>query len=161
MRMTKHDIDIRQATIEHLDLIAPLFDGYRQFYRQPSEPERARQFLLERFQHQQSVIFVALDGAAAIGFTQLYPSFSSGAMARIFIVNDLFVVPHARRHGVASALLERAAAYARQVQALRLTLSTELSNTTAQAVYEALGWKRDLTFCVYQLQLQESSPAYR
>jgi GNAT superfamily N-acetyltransferase len=37
---------------------------------------------------------------------QLYPSFSSGAMARIFILNDLFVAPEARRRGAGSALLE-------------------------------------------------------
>ena len=63
-----------------LDLIVPLFDAYRQFYRQPSDPDRARRFLKERFEHNQSVIFLAFADGAAIGFTQLYPSFSSGAM---------------------------------------------------------------------------------
>jgi len=151
--MANSAIDIRQATVDDLDLIVPLFDAYRQFYRQPSEPERAKEFHLERFEHNQSIIFLAFERAAAIGFTQLYPSFSSGAMARIFILNDLFVIPEARRRGVASALLDRVAEYARRVRALRLTLSTELTNTAAQAVYEALGWKRDLEFCVYQLGL--------
>jgi GNAT superfamily N-acetyltransferase len=144
---------IRQATVEDLDLIVPLFDAYRQFYRQPSEPERARQFLLERFEHNQSVIFLAFERTAAIGFTQLYPSFSSGAMARTFILNDLFVTPEARRRRVASALLRRAAEHARRVHALRLTLSTAVTNTAARAVYEALGWKQDVAFCVYQLDL--------
>src|SRR5579872_290200 len=111
---------IRQATVLDLDLLVPLFDAYRQFYRQPSEPERARRFLRERFEHNQSVIFLALDGATAAGFTQLYPSFSSGAMARIFILNDLFVDPGARGSGVGSALLQAAAEYGRRVGALRL-----------------------------------------
>lgn len=150
------DIEIRQATVEDLDLIVPLFDGYRQFYRQPSEPERAREFLLQRFEHNQSIIFLAFKRAAPAGFTQLYPSFSSGAMARTLILNDLFVIPEARRNGVASALLCRAAEYARSIRALRLTLSTELTNSTAQALYEALGWRRDVTFCVYQLELKDS-----
>jgi GNAT superfamily N-acetyltransferase len=152
--MTNPAIDVRQATVEDLDLIVPLFDAYRQFYRQPSEPERARQFLLERFQHNQSVIFLAFERTLAIGFTQLYPAFSSGNMAQTFIVNDLFVTPEARRCGVASALLRRAADYGQRVHALRLTLSTEVTNTAAQAVYEALGWKQDVTFCVYQLSLR-------
>ena len=99
------------------------------------------------------MIFLLLEGTAAIGFTQLYPSFSSGAMARIFILNDLFVAPEARRRGAGSALLQAAAEYGRRAGALRLVLSTEISNTTAQSVYERTGWMRDTVFCVYQLAL--------
>lgn len=144
-------VEVKQATVEDLDLIVPLFDAYRQFYRQPSEPERARRFLLERFGHSQSVILLAFEGAAAIGFTQLYPSFSSAAMARILILNDLFVAPEARRRGVGTALLRAAAQYGRRVGAVKLALSTELSNTTAQSLYERMGWKRDTVFCAFQL----------
>src|SRR5260370_39670802 len=153
--MTTLAVEVRQPTVEDLNLLVPLFDAYRQFYRQPSEPERARRFLLERFEHSQSVIFLSLEGAAAIGFTQLYPSFSSGAMARIFILNDLFVTPEARGRGAGSALLRAAAEYARRVGAARLVLSTEVTNATAQSVYERLGWKRDNAFCVYQLAVGE------
>ena len=144
---------VRQATVEDLNLLVPLFDAYRRFYGQSSEPERARQFLLDRFAHNQSVIFVAFEGDAAIGFTQLYPSFSSVSMARIFILNDLFVAPEARGCGAGSALLESASEYGRRVGALRLVLSTGVGNTTAQSLYERLGWKRDTAFCVYQLAL--------
>ena len=151
--MTTREVEVRQATVEDLDLLVPLFDAYRRFYRQPSEPVRARSFLLERFELDQSVIFLAFADGAAIGFTQLYPSFSSGAMARIFILNDLFVAPEARRRGVGSALLQAAAQYGRRAGALRLVLSTEITNATAQAVYERIGWKRDTVFCVYQLAL--------
>ncbi len=144
---------IRQATIADLDLIVPLFDGYRQFYRQPSEPERIRRFLLERFEHQQSVIFLAMDNGRAIGFTQLYPSFSSGALARIFVLNDLFVAPEARGQGAGAALLEAAAAYARRVGALRLVLSTEVTNAPAQRLYERMGWQQNREFLTYQLRV--------
>ena len=147
------EVEVRQATVADLNLLVPLFDAYRQFYLQPSEPERARRFLLERFEHNQSVIFLAFVGAAAIGFTQLYPSFSSGAMARIFILNDLFVAAEAQGQGAGSALLHAAAEYGRRVGALRLVLSTEVTNTTAQSVYEKRGWKRDTVFCAYQLAL--------
>ncbi|MBV9508040.1 MAG: GNAT family N-acetyltransferase [Acidobacteriia bacterium] len=145
--------EIRQATVADLDVIVPLFDHYRQFYRQPSDPERARQFLLKRFEHNQSVIFIAAQDGAAIGFTQLYPSFSSAAMARIFILNDLFVSPEARRRGIGTALLQAAAEYGRRVEAIRLVLSTELANTNAQSVYQNAGWERDSVFCSYQLTL--------
>jgi GNAT superfamily N-acetyltransferase len=151
--MNTPGVEIRQATVGDLDLLVPLFDAYRQFYRQPSEPERARRFLVDRFSHNQSIIFLAFADATAIGFTQLYPSFSSGAMGRIFILNDLFVTPEARRRGAGIALLQAAAEYGRRVGALRLVLSTEVTNATAQSLYERVGWKRDTIFCAYQLTL--------
>ena len=144
---------VRQAALADLDLLVPLFDAYRQFYRQPSDLEQARTFLEARFERNESVIFLALQEQIAIGFTQLYPSFSSGAMARIFILNDLFVTPHARRQGAASALLNAAAQYGRRAGAIRLVLSTEITNTAAQALYERTGWVRDTVFCVYNLRL--------
>jgi GNAT superfamily N-acetyltransferase len=144
---------VRQATVADLDLLVPLFDQYRQFYRRTPDPEGGRRFLRERFAHHQSVIFLAFDRETAFGFTQLYPSFSSGAMARIFILNDLFVAPEARGQGVGAALLDAAAAYGRSVGAIHLVLSTELTNTAAQRLYEKNGWTRDTIFCAYQLPL--------
>jgi GNAT superfamily N-acetyltransferase len=151
--MATTGIEVRQATVADLNLLVPLFDAYRQFYRQPSDPERAHRFLLDRLEREQSAVFLASEGAVAAGFTQLYPSFSSGAMAPILILNDLFVAPDARGRGVGSALLRAAADYGRRTGALRLVLSTEITNTTAQSVYERLGWERDTTFCVYNLAL--------
>jgi GNAT superfamily N-acetyltransferase len=109
---------VRQATVLDIDLLGPLFDGYRRFYRQPSEPGRIRRFLLDRFEHNQSVIFVAEQNGTAVGFTQLYPSFSSAVLARIYILNDLFVDAAARRSGASTALLGAAADFARRVGAL-------------------------------------------
>jgi GNAT superfamily N-acetyltransferase len=147
------ELVIRQAMVSDLDGLVPLFDGYRQFYRQASEPDRIRKFLLDRFEHNQSVIFVAVKDGTAVGFTLLYPSFSSGALARIFILNDLFVDPGARLIGTGSALLQAAAEYGRRVGALRLVLSTEVTNMPAQSLYEKLGWKRNTEFYTYQITL--------
>ena len=145
---------VRQATVDDLDLIVPMFDAYRQFYRQAPDLALARSFLLERFRHNQSVIFLALDeNGAPLGFTQLYPSFSSASARRIFILNDLFVVPGARRRKAGHALLAAAAEFGKKVGAARLTLSTALDNSTAQSLYEFAGWQRDRVFCVYTLPL--------
>jgi GNAT superfamily N-acetyltransferase len=151
--MDQAGVEVRQARLEDLDHIVPLFDAYRQFYRLASDPDGARRFLLERFNHHQSIIFLAFADGVAIGFTQLYPSFSSGAMARIFILNDLFVSPESRRSGAGQALLQAAEEYGRRVGALRLVLSTEITNTTAQAVYEKEGWQRDTVFYAYHRTL--------
>jgi GNAT superfamily N-acetyltransferase len=147
------DLVVRQAAVSDLDGLVPLFDGYRQFYRQASEPDRIRKFLMDRFEHNQSVIFVALKEATLVGFAQLYPSFSSGALARTFILNDLFVDPGVRLIGAGSALVQAAAEYGRRVGALRLVLSTEVTNMPAQALYEKLGWQRNTDFWSYQITL--------
>lgn len=147
---------VRQATVADLELLVPLFDAYRQFYGQPADQDRARRFLLERFQHSQSILFLALDDqGACVGFTQLFPSFSSVSCAAIFILNDLFVTPAARRHGVGLSLLRTAKEFARAIGAVRLTLSTQVTNSTAQALYEAEGWSRQSEFDVYNLTLPD------
>src|SRR5699024_1959233 len=85
---------IQRAGLDELEPVASLFDAYRVFYGQPGNPVLARAFVRERMRCGESVIFLACrPDAAAIGFTQLYPSFSSISASRAFILNDLFVVP--------------------------------------------------------------------
>jgi ribosomal protein S18 acetylase RimI-like enzyme len=147
-------VSIRRATVADLDRVAPLFDAYRQFYRKASDLPLARRFLAERFERGDSTIFLALGAAdASLGFVQLFPSLSSGAAARIFILNDLYVAPDARKAGVGRSLLRVAADFGRAEGAVRLTLSTELTNAPARALYEAAGWRPDEAFLVYHLVL--------
>jgi GNAT superfamily N-acetyltransferase len=139
----------RQAILDDLEAVVPLFDAYRQFYNQPSDPGAARVFLRDKFNHGESVIFLAWEGATPVGLTQLFPSFSSVSMARVFLLNDLFVLPSHRRQGVGALLLEAAVQYGRAMRAVRLSLTTNIANVTAQATYEAQGWKRDEAFYAY------------
>jgi GNAT superfamily N-acetyltransferase len=154
MAAQENILDIVRATIDDLELIVPLFDGYRQFYKQASDLEGARRFLQAHFEQNTSVIFLALrtDGHGqrqACGFTQLYPSFSSVSMKRLWILNDLFVASTARRTGAGTALLERARQFALETGAKGLSLTTAVDNDTAQSIYEAAGWKRDQEFYAY------------
>ena len=146
-------IIIRQAVLADLDAVAILFDGYRQFYGQASDEAATKTFLRARFEHGQSVVLLAESQGQAVGFTQLYPSFSSVSMARVFVLNDLFVAPTARRMGVGEALLAAAADHARQLGAVRLSLNTDVQNLPAQALYESMGWARDQKFYAYHLSL--------
>ena len=140
---------IRQALLSDLEALASLFDGYRQFYGRASDIHAAREFLLARFNHGESVVFIALEGNNPVGFTQLYPSFSSVSLARIFVLNDLFVDERARRKGVASKLMSAAVEFASALGAVRVSLSTATTNETGQALYQSAGWKRDEQFFVY------------
>jgi GNAT superfamily N-acetyltransferase len=99
------------------------------------------------------VLVARSESGEASGFVQLFPSFSSVRAAPIYILNDLFVLPSARRAGIGARLLNAAAEHARASGAVRLKLSTAISNTPAQRLYEALGWKRDEEFYEYGLSL--------
>ena len=144
---------VRQATILDLEQLAPLFDRYRQFYGRASDVAAAREFLFARFTDKDSTLLIAHEDERPIGFTQLYPSFSSVSLARILILNDLFVHEQARRKGVASALMSAAVKFASTLGAVRLSLSTAITNDAAQALYHSAGWKRDDQFFVYHLAI--------
>ena len=147
-------ITIRQAVLADLDAVAPLFDLYRQFYSQPSDLDGARVFLRQRFAHGESVIFLALQDGAALGFAQIYPSFSSITMARELILYDLFVAEAGRKRGIGKALLDAAAAYGRAVGAAGMNLTTAHNNDTAQSLYRANGWTPEEVFRQFNLDLR-------
>ena len=139
------DTTIRRATPDDLDALAPLFDAYRRFYAQPGDIPRARAYLAERMQLGESAVLIAHRGDAAVGFTQLYPIFSSVRTKRTWLLNDLYVDEGARRHGVARALLDAAAGFAREQGAAGLMLETMADNAPARALYRAAGWHEDAT----------------
>lgn len=147
------NITVRQAVLSDIEALAPLFDGYRQFYGRPSDIFAVREFLLARFNHGESVLFIAHEGNTPVGFTQLYPSFSSVSLARVFVLNDLFVHEQARRKGVASKLMSAITDFAKSLRAVRVSLSTSTSNETAQALYQSTGWERDEQFFVYHFAI--------
>jgi len=144
---------IRRGTMPDLPRIAELFDAYRQFYGQPPDPDGARAFLRERLQAGDSVLLIAERERRFLGFVQLYPSFSSTSMKRLWILNDLFVAPGHRRGGVGRALPAAAADFARATVAKGLVLATQKTNATAKAVYAACGWKLDEVFDHYHRDL--------
>ena len=146
-------LSARLANSGDLDAVAALFDGYRQFYGKASDLDGAKAFLGARMSAGDSTIIVAEQDGKIIGFTQLYPSFTSVGMAPILILNDLFVAAEHRGSGAAQALLTAATGHARQLGAVRLALSTQKANATARRLYEKAGWALDEQFCTYNLRL--------
>lgn len=134
---------VRRANPSDLDVLVPLFDGYRQFYEQPSQPEVCREFLRARFERDESAIFIAIDDdERGSGFVQLYPSFSSVRAKPIWWLNDLYVRPESRGKGAGRALLDAATGHARATSAAGLVLETLADNTYAQGLYERYGYER-------------------
>jgi GNAT superfamily N-acetyltransferase len=116
-------VTARQAVMSDLDAASELFDQYRQFQGQPSDRLAATAFLRERFNHGEAVVIIAFSAEGAIGFAQLYPSYSSASLARVFILNDLYVAEAGRRRGVASRLLTGVEGCAWSLGAARVTLN--------------------------------------
>ncbi len=153
--MSESSFKIVKARPPQVESVAELFDLYRVFYEQESNIDLATAFVAERLNKGDSVIFLALDNAnsEALGFTQLYPSFSSTAAKPIWILNDLYTHADARGRGIGTALIEEARRLAKETGAIRVDLATAQDNVTAQRVYHALGFERDETFYHYSLNV--------
>lgn len=139
-------ITIRQATIDDIPTVAYLFDKYRQWYKQETDLEGATDFLKSRTENGESVILVAMEEGELIGFTQLYPIFSSVSMSKAWLLNDLFVIESQRGKGVATKLLEAAKNVGINTESKWLMLQTSDWNSEAQALYEKNGWVRESDF---------------
>ena len=146
----------RKATTTDISSLADLFDLYRIFYHQPSDIAAATKFLKARLENNESVIFVAEQEDTMVGFTQLYPIFSSVGLQRAWLLNDLYVHAAVRKQGVAALLLDAARQHGLQTNSKYLLLETGKDNFTAQSVYEKNGWTKTSGY-FYELALKENN----
>ena len=136
------------ASATDISSLTPLLDQYRIFYKQQSDLQRSSSFLEERFLKKESVVFMAWKGKEAVGFTQLYPTFSSVSLQASLILNDLYVAPDHRGEGIGNKLLAAAQKYCISKGFKGLSLETAVDNP-AQKLYEQMGWKKDTAYYHY------------
>ena len=134
---------LQKTTPEHLEKLAPLFDAYRVFYKKESDLKAAKKFLEERLSKNESVIFMVYDGEKAVGFTQLYPLFSSVSMVPLWLLNDLFVDPAYRGKKIGKQLLEAAQDHCKITNAKGVSLETEKTNLIGNQLYPKMGFEAD------------------
>ena len=150
---------IRRATPADTRGVAALFNQYRMFYQQADDLAKATKFIDERLSKEESVIFIAEQESdkqgmgELIGFTQLYPTFSSVSAQRSWLLNDLFVAKTVRKQGVGRSLMNQAKTFAIETKAKAISLATAEHNTNAQALYKSLGYQQDKEFYHYFLML--------
>jgi len=142
-------ITTHRLTIEDLEQTVVLFDLYRQFYKQPTDIPATTAFISRRLNSSDSFLIGAFDGRTEIGFTQLYPSFSSVLMKKKLILNDMYVLNAYRRTGVAKLLLRTAEDLAVELEAAGLVLATQKENQMARKLYETQGWVEESVFVYY------------
>ena len=151
-------ITTKIATINELEIVAALFDAYRQFYKQTPDLSLARSFIRDRMQKNESVIILAVnEDNKTVGFCQLYPTFCSVEAKPIYVLYDLFVAPETRRSGAGKVLLQTAEQLAADNGIARLDLTTAKTNEAAQSAYETLGWVRDEIFYAYSKEIKSST----
>ncbi|MGS0524034.1 N-acetyltransferase family protein [Zobellia nedashkovskayae] len=135
-------MNIIQANLSHVQLLAPMFDQYRVFYKQISDISAATSFLEERLSKSESIVFIAFIDNEPAGFVQLYPTFSSVSMKASYVLNDLYVSEQHRKKGTGAALLTTAQKFCSKKEYKGLALETAIDNP-GQKLYEKLGWEKD------------------
>ena len=144
---------VYQATMVDLEGVSNLFNLYRLFYQQTTDLDGASAYIKERLENKDSVIFIVKNKHKYVGFTQLYPTFSSISMKRAWILNDFYVEEGARKQGIGEMLLQKVKDYAIETGAKSISLSTAPDNYSAQRLYEKNGYTRDSQFYQYELSL--------
>ncbi|MEP2280752.1 GNAT family N-acetyltransferase [Maribacter sp.] len=135
-------IRIKRITIAEINEVAPLFNGYRVFYKMESDLVAAAEFLKNRIVKEESIIFAAYENNKAVGFTQLYYTFSSVSLQKSLILNDLYVDANYRKQSIGEQLLLKAQEFCKKNTYKGLALETAIDNP-AQKLYEKLGWEKD------------------
>jgi ribosomal protein S18 acetylase RimI-like enzyme len=143
-------VTVIRAELSDVLYAAQLFAAYREFYGEPFDPSAAGAFLASRIVRDESIVLLGLDDDEVVGFAQVYPTFSSIRLASVWVLNDLFVVEHARGTGAVDELLETVLTMARAAGAASVQLSTAHDNHRAQAVYERHGYRLDEVFRTYE-----------
>jgi ribosomal protein S18 acetylase RimI-like enzyme len=89
----------------------------------------------------EAVVLLAGDGPDGVLVLRLRPSlWAQGLDAYL---EELYVVPHARRRGHGRALVEEAMRISRAAGAVRMDLGTGEDDGPARALYESLGFTTD------------------
>jgi len=138
------NFNIRKAFPVDLPALSKLFDAYRVFYEKYSDLSGAEIFLKERLDKEDSAIFAAESTVGdLVGFTQLYPLFSSTRMQKLWLLNDLFINPDFRGKGISILLIEAAKTLCRETNSCGLVLETAKTNIIGNALYPKTGFQLD------------------
>lgn len=125
---------IRLASELDLDILVNLFDDYRQSLGFKSEPKKCRYFVKTRLVENDSMILIALEDSEALGFVQLYPSYSSLLLKSVWYFDDVFVEDKFRGKGIATELINKAKALALGTEVLLVKRTKVVNNEADQTL---------------------------
>ena len=139
---------IRPVAPEELERVLPLFADYQRFYGVKAPDIQAIGEFLRGFvaPSDRGELIAAWNEGRAVGFANLYWTFSSVAAAPIVLLNDLYVVEGQRGAGIGRRLIEFSLRRTAERGASRLEWRTELDNRVAQHLYERFDAVRTVWF---------------
>ncbi|HEX4731044.1 MAG TPA: GNAT family N-acetyltransferase [Solirubrobacterales bacterium] len=148
-------VEVSALREEEFEILLPLIAAYQGFYEVDEIDNDRNRLFFRRFiaPSEDGLIVAARDeGGAILGYACLYWHFSSLAAVETVLMNDLFVAPEARGHGVGRALIEASAAVARERGAAWLEWATAPDNYTAQRLYDSMTSEKS-TWLEYELDV--------
>jgi GNAT superfamily N-acetyltransferase len=148
------DLRVEPVTEGEFEALLPMISAYQDFYEAQGVPvERNREFF-GRFlsPSDEGMLIGAWRDEEMVGYTCLYWHFSSTKAVETVLMNDLYVDAPARGQGVGRALIEAAAAVARERGCPVLEWTTEPGNVIAQRLYNSTGAGKS-TWIEYELQV--------
>ncbi len=147
------ELQIIKADLEKINLASLIFNDYRIFYNQESNIKDCYDFLLDRTINDESLIYLGLIENNPVAFMQIYQSFSSVGLKKIYILNDLYVVEQYRGKKIGRAMLVKALEVAKSKNITKIALQTAKTNQTAQNLYQSFSFIQDQEFLTFNINL--------
>ena len=148
-------VAIAPATQDDVERVLPLFAAYQRFYADAAQPDEQNREFLGRFvapSEAGTLLVATAEDGEAVGFANVYWTFSSVSAERHALMNDLFVAETSRGRDVGYRLIEAAAQAARERGIPRMSWQTALDNRRGQRLYERFDAERSVWF-EYELSL--------
>jgi GNAT superfamily N-acetyltransferase len=144
---------IREAEQSDVPVIADLIRGLARFEKLEDEVTMTDALLAKNLfgPRRYAETLIAEEGGSPVGFALFFHNFSTFLAKPGIYLEDLFVVPEQRGHGIGRALLQRLAQIAVERDCGRLEWAVLDWNRDAIGFYERLGAKPNSEWTVYRL----------
>lgn len=146
---------IQSLSEKYIDQFVTIVDEYRKFFDFGLSPNKTKEFFQRLQEKNEAATFIAIsEKDEVMGFVNLYPSYSTLSLRKIWILNDLGVSSKFRRLGVARALIKKSIEFAKASDAIRIELKTGKTNLDAQKLYTEIGFKTDRDNLYYRVPIK-------
>jgi ribosomal protein S18 acetylase RimI-like enzyme len=137
--MSQSEIHVRQATAEDAAAIARLLHDFNLEYSEPTPGVEALTATVGHLLAEGEIaVMLAGDGPDGLSLFRFRPAlWADGAETYL---QELYVVPASRGHGIGRRLLEETIEFARAAGATGIDLNTGETDTAARNLYESMGF---------------------
>ena len=140
--MKSNQVEIKPASLLHIDKILPLFSSYAKFSNIVRDEESYREFLTQQINSENTLILVAFIEQKAVAFLQVFKVHSTLAMKQSWLLNDLFVDIQYRRIKIATKLIQFLFEFAQANKVFSVKLTTEKTNFAAISLYQSQSFEQ-------------------